>query len=214
MSCPIPDLAYCPLLSVFTYLPNSRCVLSSIASSIGRCSLLCHSFLHFCLFQGNPSKGKSCPEKKHLNAAPYLIPNGRQINCLQLHKGSKKLSSSINPKLAGTQDTYFSKIRMIFLSNSYFSGLSGSNMSAFSYNPKKNVLNPAVKENYLNSFLYADFFASRGGSKRLQTKKEPGKRSKNVYRAPWKPLAIYFIAVSLQLFFPPSVFFNFVVNYI
>lgn len=102
MTCPIPDLAYLPLLSVFTFLPNSRCVLSSVASSVGRGSLLCHGFLHFCLFQGNPSKGKSCPEKKHLNAAPYLIPNGRQINCLQLHKGSKKLSSSINPKLAGT----------------------------------------------------------------------------------------------------------------
>jgi len=67
---------------------------------------------------------------------------------------------------------------MLFLSNSYFSGLSGSNMPAFSYNPKKNAPNPAVRENYLNSFLYVDFFASRGGSKRLQTKKEPGKRLK------------------------------------
>ena len=32
--------------------------------------------------------------------------------------------------------------------------------------------------------------------KRLQTKKEPGKRSNNVYRAPCKPLVIYFVAVT------------------
>ena len=69
-------------------------------------------------------------------------------------------------------------------------------MPAFSYNPKKNAPNPAERENYLNSFRYADFFASRGGSKRLQTKKEPGKRSKNVYRAPFKPLVIYYVAVT------------------
>ena len=183
MTCPIPDLAYFPLLSVFTFLPNSRCVLSA-ASSIGICSLLCHSFLHFCLFQGNPSKGKSYPEKKHLNAAPHLIPNGRQNDCLQLHKGSKNILSLHKPQTGRHVGYLFSKIRMIFLLNSYFSGLAGTNMPAFSYNPKKNVPNPAVRENYLNSFLYADFFASRGGSKRLQTKKKPGKRSKNVYRAP------------------------------
>ena len=42
---------------------------------------------------------------------------------------------------------------------------------AFSYIPKKNVPNPAVKENYLNSFLYTDFFASRGGSQKIANKK-------------------------------------------
>ena len=61
---------------------------------------------------------------------------------------------------------------MIFLSNSFFSGLAGPNKPAFSYSPKKNVLNPAVKENYLNSFLYAEFFASRGGSKKIANKQK------------------------------------------
>lgn len=101
MTCPIPDLAYLPLLSVFTFLPNSRCVLSS-ASSIGICSLLCHSFLHFCLFQGNPSKGKSYPEKKHLNAAPHLSLIAGRMIVYNSTKNQKILSPSINPKLAGT----------------------------------------------------------------------------------------------------------------
>lgn len=101
MTCPIPNLAYFPLLSVFTFLPNSRCVLSA-ASSIGICSLLCHSFLHFCLFQGNPSKGKSYPEKKHLNAAPHLSLIAGRMTVYNSTKNQKILSPSINPKLAGT----------------------------------------------------------------------------------------------------------------
>ena len=101
MTCPIPDLAYFPLLSVFTFLPNSRFVLSA-ASSIGICSLLCHSFLHFCLFQGNPSKGKSYPEKKHLNAAPHLSLIAGRMTVYNSTKNQKILSPSINPKLAGT----------------------------------------------------------------------------------------------------------------
>ena len=197
MTCPIPDLAYLPLLSVFTFLPNSRCVLSSVASSVGRGSLLCHGFLHFCLFQGNPSKGKSYPEKKHLNAAPHLIPNGRQNDCLQLHKGSKITLSLHKPQTGRhvgylffkNSDAFSFKFVLFWIVRLKYA-------RHLSYNPKKNALNPVVKENYLNSFRYADFFASRGGSKRLQTKKEPGKRSKNVYRAPFKPLVIYYVAVT------------------
>ena len=151
MTCPIPDLAYFPLLSVFTFLPNSRCVLSA-ASSIGICSLLCHSFLHFCLFQGNPSKGKSYPEKKHLNAAPHLISDGRQNDCPQLQKGPANTLSLYKPQTGRGVGYLFFKNLNAFLSNSYFSGLSGSKMPAFLYNPKKNAPNPAVKEKYLNSF--------------------------------------------------------------
>ena len=131
MTCPIPDLAYFPLLSVFTFLPNSRCVLSA-ASSIGICSLLCHSFLHFCLFQGNPSKGKSYPEKKHLNAAPHLSLIAGRMTVYNFRRNQLTPSPSINPQTDRHVGYLFSKIRMIFLSNSCFSGLSGSNMPAIS----------------------------------------------------------------------------------
>ena len=119
-----------------------------------------------------------------------------RMTIYKLQKKSAKTLSLYKPQTGRHVGYLFPKIRMIFLKNSYFSGLSGSNMPAFSYNPKKNAPNPAVRENYLNSFLYADFFASLGSSKRLKTKKEPGKRSKNVYRAPCKPLVIHFVVIT------------------
>ena len=99
------------------------------------------------------------------------LPDSRQNGCLQLQKESTNTLSLHKPQTGRHVGYLFSKIWMLFLSNSYFSGLAGPNMPAFSYNPKKNVPNPAVRENYLNSFLYADFFASRGGSKKLQRTK-------------------------------------------
>ena len=127
-----------------------------------------------------------------MNAVPHPISDGRQNDCPQLQKGPANTLSLYKPQTGrGVGYLFFKNLNAFSFKFVLFWIVRLKYARHLSYNPKKNALNPVVKENYLNSFRYADFFASRGGSKRLQTKKEPSKRSKNVYRAPYEPPIFY-----------------------